>query len=146
MFFRVSVAASIAYLYLWSGRFVHDDPRAAMPPPPPVLAPPAPYTTRVVDVRRADLDAMASVAGSARVVPTLTDGVPAGIKLYAIRPGSLLATIGLENGDTVRAINDVPVTSPDAALEVYRPLRAPDHFDLDVLRRGEEVRIVVLVH
>jgi len=108
--------------------------------------PPIAYTTRVVDVRRADLDEMASVASSARIVPTLNDGVPAGIKLYAIRPGSLLATIGLENGDTLRAINDVPLTSPDAALEVYRPLHQPDHFDLDVLRRGEEVRIVVLLH
>ncbi len=142
MLFRVSVAGSIAYLYILFVQLVHDDPRATAPPPVAEVSPS--YTTRVVDVRRADLEEMAAVAGSARMVPALTDGVPSGIKVYAIRPGSLLATIGLENGDTLRAIDDVPLTSPDAALEVYRPLS--DHFDLDVRRRGLDVRIVVLVH
>lgn len=143
MFFRAATAASLAYLFLAVARLVHVD--APAPPPPVVIAAPsAPSTTRVVDVRRADLEATAADPRAARIVPAIRDGAPSGFKLYAIRPDSPLSLIGLQNGDTLRAINDTPLTSPEAALEVYRPL--PDHLDLDVERRGELLRILVLLH
>ena len=149
MFFKVSVLALLAYLAI-----APSPPPAAVPvvspPPPPapmvVVVPAAASTTRVVDVRRADLEQAMREPRLGRVVPALTDGKPSGVKLYAIRPGSPLAAIGLENGDTVRAINDIPLTSPESALEIYRPLKEPDHFDLDIVRKGERVRILVLVH
>jgi hypothetical protein len=123
-------------------------PQPLPPPPAPmvVVVPSAASSTRVVDVRRADLEQAMLAPRPGRMVPALTDGKPSGVKIYAIRPGSALAAIGLENGDTLRAINDVPMTSADAALEIYRPHKEPDHFDLDIVRKGERVRIVVLVH
>jgi type II secretory pathway component PulC len=137
MFFRAAVACSLVYLYLLATSAVDDDP-----PPPPVAV-----ETRIVDVRRDEVARLVGDPGAARVVPALRDGAPAGVKLFGIRPGSPLAAIGLENGDTVRAIDDVPMSSPGAALEVYRLQAAPpDHLDLDVERRGQPVRIVVLLH
>ncbi|HEY8141291.1 MAG TPA: hypothetical protein VIG06_01420 [Kofleriaceae bacterium] len=166
MFFRVAVVSVLVYLAVVVTTAVHSDawlvtaaaPAASPPAPPPAalpLPPPAPIvvvvpsavsSTRVVDIRRADLEQTDAIARSARIVPTMRDGAPIGFKLYAIRPGSLLAAIGFENGDTLRAINDVPLVSADLALEVYRTHRDPDHFDLDIERRGERVRIVVLLH
>ena len=151
MFFKVTALALLAYLAFTPS----PPPAAAVPggyasPPPPapmvVVVPASASTTRVVDVRRADLEQAMREPRLGRVVPTLTDGKPSGVKLYAIRPGSPLAAIGLENGDTLRAINDIPLTSPESALEIYRPQKEPDHFDLDILRKGERVRILVLVH
>jgi general secretion pathway protein C len=166
MFFRVAVVSVLVYIAVVVTTAVHSDtwvataaaPAAsppAPPPAPPPLPPPAPMVgvvpaaateTRVVDVRRADLKETDLISRSARIVPTLRDGVPIGYKLYAIRPGSLLAVVGFENGDTLRAINDVPLVSAERVLEVHRSLGDHDHFDVDVERRGERVRIVVLLH
>ncbi len=161
MFFKVAVVTLLGYLALLSTPPVPtplatraDSPAPVLPvpaaPPPPapmvVVVPTAASSTQVVDVRRADLERTLTVARAARVVPTLRDGQFIGVKLYAIRPDSPLAAIGFQNGDTVRAINDVPLTTPDLALEVYRTHRDPDHYDLDIERRGQRVRILVLVH
>ena len=166
MFFKVAVVSLLGYLALVPSPLPSPPPSLPSLPPPsapvtavaapqPVPPPPAPMvvvvpstasSTRVVDVRRADLEQAMRQPRLGRMGPTLTDGKPAGVKVYAIRPGSALAAIGLENGDTLRAINDVPMMSPDAALEIYRPHKEPDHFDLDIMRKGERVRIVVLVH
>ena len=158
MFFKVAVVSLLGYLALLATPVPvplatrADVPApvaaSALPPPAPVVVvvPAAASSTRVVDVRRADLERALTVAQSARIIPTLRHGQPLGVKLYAIRPGSPLAAIGLENGDTLLAINDVALTTPDRALEIYRTQRNPDHYDLDLERRGERVRILVLVH
>jgi type II secretory pathway component PulC len=146
MFFRAAVAGSLAYLTISLARFMDSQP---VPPPPVVIMAPPPVdgdTTRVVDVRRADLERTVALAASARIVPAFRDGAPIGVKLYAIRPDSALALLGLQNGDTLIALNDVPASSPDVALEVQGPLRQPDHLDLDIERRGARMRILVLLH
>ena len=63
------------------------------------------------------------VAKGARVVPAVKNGKPDGFKLYAIRPSSVYAKLGLQNGDTLQSINGFELTSADKALEVYTKLR-----------------------
>ena len=43
--------------------------------------------------------------------------------MYAIRPNSLFGKIGLQNGDTIKSINGIDMSSPDKALEVYTKVR-----------------------
>jgi general secretion pathway protein C len=77
------------------------------------------------------------LARSARIVPNVVDGKPAGFKLYAIRPNSVYARIGLQNGDAIQAINGYDMSSPDKALEVYTKLRKANHLTVSVQRRGQ---------
>ena len=77
------------------------------------------------------------LARSARIVPNVVDGKPAGFKLYAIRPNSVYARIGLQNGDAIMAINGYDMSSPDKALEVYTKLRRANHLTVSVQRRGQ---------
>jgi general secretion pathway protein C len=84
-------------------------------------------------------------AQMARIVPAIGDGRPTGFKIYGIRPGSALASIGFENGDTVRSVQDREITSPDKALEVYQQLRAADVISVDLLRHGCPIRLVIHV-
>jgi general secretion pathway protein C len=77
------------------------------------------------------------LARSARIVPNIVDGKPSGFKLYAIRPNSVYARIGLQNGDAVQAINGYDMSSPDKALEVYTKLRRANHLTVSVTRRGQ---------
>lgn len=135
----------------------HAHEHTVEPPPPTelrpqpivVVAPEPDRATLVVDIRRADLDRLLpdrDLARCARIVPAIRSGVPDGFKVYAIQPGSALATLGLQNGDTIQRVNDVPMDSIERALALYDERGHTDHIDLDIRRRGEPVRIVVLVH
>jgi general secretion pathway protein C len=79
------------------------------------------------------------LATAARFVPSIKDGRPNGFKLYAIRPSSIFGKIGLQNGDTVKTINGMEMSSPDQALGVYTKLRTASHLSVAVERRGETV-------
>jgi general secretion pathway protein C len=83
----------------------------------------------------------AMLATSARFVPSIKDGKPNGFKLYAIRPQSIFGRIGLQNGDTIKAINGSDMSTPDAALALYTKLRNASHLSVQVERRGETVTL-----
>lgn len=82
-----------------------------------------------------------AVAKGARVVPAMKNGKPDGFKLYAIRPTSAFAKLGLTNGDTLTSINGFALDSADRALEVYTKLREATSLELEVTRRGKPVTL-----
>jgi general secretion pathway protein C len=82
-----------------------------------------------------------AVAKGARVVPSMKNGKPDGFKLYAIRPSSAFAKLGLTNGDTLQSINGFELTSADKALEVYTKLREATSLEVEVTRRGKPVTL-----
>jgi general secretion pathway protein C len=79
------------------------------------------------------------LARSARIVPSVKNGQPNGFKLYAIRPGSLYSLLGMQNGDTLSAVNGHAMTTPDAALDVYTKLRNASHLTISFDRGGNTV-------
>jgi general secretion pathway protein C len=93
------------------------------------------------EVERAGLNKVLAnttlLARSARIVPSVKDGQPNGFKLYAIRPGSLYSILGMNNGDTINAINGHPMTTPDKALEIYTKLRNASHISITFTRQGK---------
>jgi len=82
-----------------------------------------------------------AIAKGARVVPSMKNGKPDGFKLYAIRPSSAFAKLGLTNGDTLQSINGFELTSADKALEVYTKLREATSLEVEVTRRGKPVTL-----
>jgi len=83
----------------------------------------------------------ASLMRAARIVPSFRNGRPNGFKLFAIRPGSALRQMGLENGDTVLGVNGQPLTSPDHALRLYSSLRTARELKLELMRRGRSLTL-----
>ena len=81
------------------------------------------------------------LATAARFVPSIKDGRPNGFKLYAIRPSSIFGKISLQNGDTVKTINGMDMSTPDQALGVYTKVRSASHLTVGVERRGETVTL-----
>jgi general secretion pathway protein C len=81
------------------------------------------------------------VAKGARVVPAVKDGKPDGFKLYAIRPSSVYAKLGLTNGDTLQSINGFELNSADKALEAYTKLREATSLEVDITRRGKPMTL-----
>ena len=82
-----------------------------------------------------------ALAKGARIVPAMKNGKPEGFKLYAIRPSSVFAKLGLSNGDTLTSVNGFELNSADKALEVYTKLRESTSLELEVTRRGKPVTL-----
>jgi S1-C subfamily serine protease len=82
-----------------------------------------------------------AIGKGARVVPSMKNGVANGFKLYAIRPSSVYAKLGLNNGDTIHAMNGFELTSADKALEAYTALRNATDVQVEITRRGNPMTL-----
>ena len=127
--------------------------------PPPVLPPsggpspvPADIASKIQRVSDTEfnidrsvvdkiLENQAELMKSARIVPETKDGKVLGIRLFGIRPETLLGTLGLQNGDRLETINGFNMGSPEKALEAYARLRTASQLDVTVNRRGAPVAI-----
>jgi general secretion pathway protein C len=129
-------------------------PPTAVPPPPaggpnPVPADIASKIQKVSDtefnIDRSVVDKIlenqAELMKSARIVPETKDGKVLGIRLFGIRPDTLLGTLGIQNGDRLDAINGFNMGSPEKALEAYARLRTATQLDITLSRRGSPVTI-----
>ena len=78
---------------------------------------------------------------SLRFVPDRKDGKLVGLRLFGIRPGSLLSTLGLQNGDRLESINGLEIASPEKALEAYARLSTAKRLSVRVVRLGKPLQI-----
>jgi len=81
----------------------------------------------------------------ARIVQAIYEGKPQGFKTYAIRPGSLWARLGLQNGDTIMTVNGYALDSPERALEVYSKLRDATAIEIELVRHGTPVKLMISI-
>jgi general secretion pathway protein C len=89
------------------------------------------------------LENQAELMRSVRVVPEKDGDKTAGLRLFGIRPDSLLGTLGMENGDRLQSINGFDINDPTKALEAYTRLRSSDHLTVSINRRGKPTNIDV---
>jgi general secretion pathway protein C len=76
-----------------------------------------------------------------RVVPEQRAGQIIGLRLFGIRPGSLLNTLGLQNGDRLETINGFSLASPEQALQAYARLRSATRLSVRLDRAGQPVQL-----
>lgn len=130
---------------------------SAAPEPPPAKGAPGAVPQEIADkiqkvsetefnVDRAVLDNIlehqAELMRSARIVPEKTaDGKTAGIRLFGVRPDTLLGTLGLQNGDRLETINGFNMGNPEEALNAYARLRSASKLNIKVTRRGKPMSI-----
>ncbi|MFT3838492.1 MAG: hypothetical protein QM723_16055 [Myxococcaceae bacterium] len=105
----------------------------ATPPPPPREVTPGHFSIARQEVER-QLGNLAELAPTVRAMPT-----PHGMKLFAIRPGSLPAQLGVQNGDTITKVNGIALDHADGLLEAYTRLRSSSHFEIQIERDGAPV-------
>jgi type II secretory pathway component PulC len=127
-----------------------DSPKQVAIPPSPTAAPIDLSKIKKIndttyEVPSSVIDAVLAdpmgTSKGARVVPAVKDGKPDGFKLYAIRPSSIFAALGLQNGDTLEKINNYELTSADKALEAYTKIRDSTNLKVEITRRGKTITI-----
>jgi len=69
-----------------------------------------------------------------RAVPFFKDGKVQGMKVFAVRPGSIFSKLGLKRGDVLQRINGVEL-DVKRGFEIFSQLRDQKSFTLD-LQRG----------
>jgi general secretion pathway protein C len=107
-----------------------------------VAAPPKPLGPIENSLRRADAPSLDSgLFRQLRIVPEQRNGKIVGLRLFGVCPGSLLATLGLKNGDRLETINGLSVANPEQALQAYARLRTAEHLRLRVTRAGQPLDI-----
>jgi general secretion pathway protein C len=89
------------------------------------------------------LENQAELMRSVRVVPEKDGDKTSGIRLFGIRPDSLLGTLGMENGDRLSSINGFDMNDMQKAVEAYTRLRMADHLTVSINRRGKPMNIDV---
>jgi general secretion pathway protein C len=87
------------------------------------------------------LENQSELMRQARVVPEQENGKVVGIRLFGIRPDTLLGALGMENGDRLQTINGFDMASPEKALEAYARLRTADKLTVQVNRRGQTMNL-----
>ena len=73
------------------------------------------------------------------------DGGFDGYRLSRIRRGSLPDQLGIENGDILQKVNDLPLTSMQSTRQAYSQLQGEVDFELQVSRRGEDITLSYVV-
>jgi general secretion pathway protein C len=87
------------------------------------------------------LENQAELMKTARIVPEKEGDKMTGIRLFGVKPDTLLGVLGMENGDRLQTINGFDMTSPEKALEAYARLRTADHLTVQVNRKGANTNI-----
>lgn len=120
------------------------------PPAPPALAP-APGCTGDghCTLSRRELERLlndpAELSRQLRILPSVKDGQPRGLKLYALRPDSLPAALGFKNGDLLTAVNSHSLLDSERALLAYSELRSASVLEFAILRKDHPLTLTVTI-
>lgn len=122
-------------------------PPAAAPPEPSRAIPlPEPAVTgvervgeRAWEVRRDTVESVLAnpmrALGSLRVMPAQEGGRALGMRVRGVARTPLQA-LGIEDGDVIRSVNGLELTSPDGMLEAWVRLRTSDRLRVEIVRGG----------
>ena len=89
------------------------------------------------------MDNQLELTKNVRLVPESKEGKVVGIRLFGIRPGSLPALLGLQNGDLLQSINGFSMASPESALQAYAQLPRASLLDVRLERRSAAVSVSI---
>ncbi len=131
---------------------VDGEPAIELPPLPSPQPPPPTdgirwlsENTYEVDPRSAAFEgAPANLMTQARIIPHMEAGQVVGLRLYGVRPTSLLASLGFQNGDTITHVDGQPVTGMEMLLESYARHRDFERLTVEITRRGQPITFTYL--
>lgn len=76
-----------------------------------------------------------------RVVPNMRHGTSQGLTLFAIRPTSLAAALGMKNGDRILALGGRSTATLEQAAHALEGVRHETRFTVELVRHGDNVSL-----
>jgi len=115
-----------------------DDAKASVGPSAPSSAVSEQFIIDEEELNEA-LDNLPLLLTQARAVPYFQDGQAVGLRLFAIRSGSLYEKIGLRNGDILKTINGNSMGDISQALRLFEQLKEQRSLNLVLERNRSEM-------
>lgn len=122
------------------GRRLHS----ASPPLDPLITTVAQLDNTTYQVPRSTLEAW--LANPRRVTigaGTFSASGRGGFEIFAIRPGSVLEALGIQNGDVIRGINGSELGSTDKVIELIA--KSTQRITVDLQRQGQTIILNYLI-
>lgn len=79
---------------------------------------------------------ISDILSSARIVPHYDDGEMQGMKVDAIKAGSIFEKVGLQNGDVITEVNGIVIDRLEATNAIFEEFSSADDFNV-AARRGD---------
>jgi hypothetical protein len=92
-----------------------------------------------------DIQNLLAGEGGVDMRQVIEDGVPVGMRLVGVRPGTTAARLGGENDDLVESINDIPLDGVAAAYRAADAAIATGRVVLRGRRRGVPFVTVLVI-
>jgi general secretion pathway protein C len=91
------------------------------------------------DDLNSELANLPRLLSQARAVPYFRNGKSVGMRLFAIRAGSMYEKLGLKNGDIVKAVNNNNLSDPAQALKLFEQLKNERTIAVKTERNGQDL-------
>jgi general secretion pathway protein C len=91
------------------------------------------------------LNDLADVMSKMRVEPYFTGGKPDGFRISQIQSGSLLSSMGFQDGDVIKSVNGREIASAEDAMRLYEAMRGSSFFRVGIIRSGGPQTIQIRV-
>ncbi len=87
------------------------------------------------------LDNLPAVMTQARAIPFWQGGKPVGLRLFAIKSGSIFEKLGLKNGDILKDINGKKLGDFSKAMEIFEDLKNETSLKIQLERSKQETTL-----
>ncbi len=91
------------------------------------------------DELAAALANLPQLLSQARAVPYFRNGQSIGMRLFAIRSGSMYEKLGLKNGDIILSVNENSLSDPAQALKLFEQLKSERSIGVRLERNGQNM-------
>jgi general secretion pathway protein C len=91
------------------------------------------------DELNGELANLPRLLSQARAVPYFRNGKSVGMRLFAIRAGSMYEKLGLKNGDIIKAVNNNNLSDPAQALKLFEQLKNERTIAVKTERNGQDL-------
>jgi general secretion pathway protein C len=91
------------------------------------------------------LNDLADVMSKMRVEPYFTGGKPDGFRVSQIQSGSLINSMGFQDGDIIKSVNGREIASAEDAMRLYETMKGSSFFSVGIMRNGGPETIQIRV-
>ena len=109
------------------------------------MTPPTSGATNEYTVTPADMQALLSGQDGADLETVSREGKPAAMRVFGVRPGSVAARLGAQNGDQIESVNDVPVGAAGAMSQWTQSASREGRLTIKGVRAGQPFTTVLRV-
>ena len=89
------------------------------------------------DFVASSINDLPKIMATVRIRPLMKDGKPQGFKISNLKEGSLLKTMGFQDGDVIKGVNGQDIHSPEDVMKLYNTLKDSTFFSITVLRNNQ---------